>query len=70
MYYTLTSTLHGSLRLENKPKRRTPIESRVVQKRPHLGLDNEIIEPPPEGKGEVVCREWLGELLKFYWKIA
>lgn len=25
--------------------------------RPHQSLDNEIIEPPPQGKGENICRE-------------
>jgi putative transposase len=34
--------------------------------RPHQGLGNEIIEPPPQGDGEIVCRERLGRLLKFY----
>lgn len=38
--------------------------------RPHQGLDNEIIEPPPPGKGEIVCRERLGGLLKSYRRAA
>ena len=32
------------------------------QERAHQGLDNEIIEPPPQGTGEIVCRERLGGL--------
>lgn len=28
----------------------------------HQGIGNEIIEPPPKGEGEVVCRERLGGL--------
>jgi hypothetical protein len=31
--------------------------------KPRQGLDNETIEPPPEGKGEIVCREQFGGLL-------
>ena len=38
--------------------------------RPHQGLDNEMIEPPPEGTGEIVCRERLGGLLKYYGRAA
>jgi hypothetical protein len=38
--------------------------------RPHQGLDNEIIEPPPPGKGEIVCRERLGGLLRYYGRAA
>ena len=38
--------------------------------RPHQGLDNEIIEPPPQGTGEIVCRERLGGLLKYYGRAA
>jgi len=40
------------------------------QERPHQGLDNEIIEPPPKGTGEIVCEERLGGLLKFYRRAA
>ena len=36
------------------------------EERPHQGLDNEIIEPPPKGTGEILCQERLGGLLKFY----
>lgn len=32
----------------------------------HQGLDNGIIEPPPQGSGEIVCSERLGGLLKSY----
>ena len=38
--------------------------------RPHQGLDNEMIEPPPLGNGEIVCRERLGGLLKSYRRAA
>ena len=38
--------------------------------RPHQGLDNEIIEPPPQGTGEIICRERLGGLLKYYGRAA
>ncbi len=38
--------------------------------RPHQGLDNEMIEPPPEGTGEIICRERLGGLLKSYRRAA
>ena len=34
--------------------------------RAHQGLDNNIIEPPPQGTGDIVCQERLGGLLKFY----
>ena len=34
--------------------------------RAHQGLDNTIIEPPPQGSGKIVCQERLGGLLKFY----
>ncbi len=38
--------------------------------RAHQGIGNEIIEPPPQGKGEVVCQERLGGLLNFYRRAA
>ncbi|RKY08504.1 MAG: hypothetical protein DRP56_04025 [Planctomycetota bacterium] len=38
--------------------------------RAHQGLDNELIEPPPQGEGEIVCQERLGGLLKFYRRAA
>ena len=38
--------------------------------RPHQGLDNEIIEPPRQGKGKIICRERLGGLLKYYGRAA
>ncbi|MDH4201353.1 MAG: integrase core domain-containing protein [Phycisphaerae bacterium] len=38
--------------------------------RPHQGLDDEMIEPPPQGTGEIVCRERLGGLLKYYRRAA
>ena len=36
----------------------------------HQGIGNEIIEPPPQGQGEVVCQERLGGLLNFYRRAA
>jgi len=38
--------------------------------RPHQGIGNEIIEPPPQGEGEIVCQERLGGLLKSYRRAA
>lgn len=38
--------------------------------RAHQSLDNTIIEPPPQGTGEIVCQERLGGLLKFYRRAA
>ena len=38
--------------------------------RAHQSLDNNIIEPPPKGTGEIVCHERLGGLLKFYRRAA
>ena len=38
--------------------------------RAHQGIGNEIIEPPPPGKGKVVCQERLGGLLNFYRRAA
>ena len=38
--------------------------------RPHQGLDNEIIEPPPPGKGKIVCHERIGGLLRSYRRAA
>lgn len=38
--------------------------------RPHQGIDNEIIEPPAPGEGEIVCQERLGGLLKSYRRAA
>jgi hypothetical protein len=40
------------------------------QERPHQSLGNEIIEPPPKGRGRIICRERLGGLLKFYRRAA
>jgi len=40
------------------------------KERSHQGLDNGIIEPPPQGTGEIVCQERLGGLLKFYRRAA
>ena len=40
------------------------------KERAHQGLNNEIIEPPPQGTGEIVCQERLGGLLKFYRRAA
>ena len=38
--------------------------------RPHGGLDYDMIEPPPKGKGKVVCKEWLGGILKSWHRAA
>ena len=40
------------------------------QDRPHQGIGNEIIDPPPQGNGEIVCHERLGGLLKYYRRAA
>lgn len=37
--------------------------------RPHQGIGNNIIEPPLQGNGEIICHERLGGLLKS-WKRA
>ena len=38
--------------------------------RPHQGIGNNIIEPPPVGQGKIVCQERLGGLLKSYRRVA
>jgi putative transposase len=38
--------------------------------RPHQGIGNVIIEPQPQGKGQIVCHERLGGLLKSYRRAA
>ena len=38
--------------------------------RPHQGIGNEMIEPAPQGKGEIICRERIGGLLKSYGRAA
>jgi len=38
--------------------------------RPHTGLNHDMIEPPPQGEGEIVCHERLGGLLKSYRRAA
>ena len=38
--------------------------------RPHQGIGNNIIDPQPQGKGEIVCHERLGGLLKSYRRAA
>ena len=38
--------------------------------RPHQGIGNNMIEPPPPGKGEIICQERLGGLLKSYRRAA
>ena len=40
------------------------------QERPHQGIGNNIIDPQPQGKGEIVCHERLGGLLKSYRRAA
>ena len=44
--------------------------SHYHEERAHQGLDNKIIDPPPNGQGEIVCHERLGGLLKFYKRAA
>ena len=46
------------------------IEKHHNQQRPHQGIGNNIIDPQPQGKGEVVCHERLGGLLKSYRRAA
>lgn len=36
------------------------------QERPHQGIGNQIIDPLPQGDGEIICQERLGGLLKSY----
>jgi len=38
--------------------------------RPHQGIGNNIIEPPPQGDGRIVCHERLGGLLKCWRRAA
>ena len=38
--------------------------------RPHQGLENDIIEPLPQGGGQIVCHERIGGLLKSYRRSA
>ena len=38
--------------------------------RPHQGIGNNIIEPQPQGDGEIICHERLGGLLKSYRRAA
>jgi hypothetical protein len=38
--------------------------------RAHQGLDNMLIEPPPQGAGKIIRQERLGGLLKFYRRAA
>lgn len=38
--------------------------------RPHQGVGNNIIEPPPQGDGRIVCHECLGGLLKCWRRAA
>lgn len=38
--------------------------------RPHQGISDEIIEPPPHGESEIVCQERLGGLLTFHQSVA
>jgi hypothetical protein len=38
--------------------------------RPHQGLDNNMIEPLPQGRGDVACHERIGGLLKTYRRAA
>jgi hypothetical protein len=38
--------------------------------RSHQGIGNEIIEPPPQGQREIICRDRFGGLLNFYGRAA
>jgi transposase len=38
--------------------------------RAHQGLDNTLIEPPPQGTGKIIRQDRLGGLLKFYRRAA
>jgi len=38
--------------------------------RPHQGIGNNIIDPPPLGDGRIVCHERLGGMLKSYRRAA
>lgn len=38
--------------------------------RPHQGLDNNIIDPLPQGRGAITCKKRLGGLLKWYRRAA
>jgi hypothetical protein len=38
--------------------------------RAHQGLGNEIISPPPQGEGKIICHKRLGGLLKTYRRAA
>ncbi|MCD4831523.1 MAG: integrase core domain-containing protein [Anaerohalosphaeraceae bacterium] len=38
--------------------------------RPHQGLDNNMIDPLPQGKGTIICHKQLGGLLKSYRRAA
>ena len=40
------------------------------RERAHQGIDNNIIDPLPQGEGKIVCHERLGGLLKFYRRAA
>ena len=40
------------------------------QERPHQGIGNNLIDPQPQGNGEIVCHERLGGLLKSYRRAA
>jgi hypothetical protein len=42
----------------------------IHHERLHQSLDNKFIDPPPDGKGAIVCKERLGGLLKFYKRAA
>jgi putative transposase len=38
--------------------------------RPHQGLNNSMIELPPQGNGEIICQECICGLLKSYRGVA
>ena len=44
--------------------------SHYNHERPHQGIGNIMIDPLPQGKGEIICHERLGGLLKSYRRAA
>ena len=38
--------------------------------RSHVGLDYDMIDPPSEGQGNIICQECFGGLLKSYRRAA
>ena len=38
--------------------------------RPHTGLGHDMIDPQPQGDGEIICHERLGGILKSWRRAA